>query len=197
MQICHLISKSPLHSPNPCRFHPSTLSVLLIESTPSFPRIAFSSLQLQTQFRHILVVIQSSPSAPRRSLFFKFYLPRLVATDVAAMSTQACRWRTFPQFRSGVTSPAAFFFIQIQVSCLSLYAMLDKPRLFYRLRPDSVLTNPRFWSYPTPSSSPGCLLSASQLLLVSQPPMHPLPLVVYPPHSSSLSLYSRQCALDP
>jgi hypothetical protein len=77
---------------------------------------------------------------------------------------------------------ASCLFIQIQASSLSLYAMLDKPRLFYRLRPDSALTNPRFLSYPTPSSSPGRLLSASQLLLVSQPPMHPLPLAVYPPH---------------
>ena len=38
----------------------------------------------------LLVVTQSSPSAPRRSLFFQFYLPRPVATHVAAMSTQAC-----------------------------------------------------------------------------------------------------------
>ena len=37
---------------------------------------------------------RSIASAPRRSLF-QFYVSCPVATHVAAMSTQACRWRTF------------------------------------------------------------------------------------------------------
>ena len=40
---------------------------------------------------------------------FKFYVPCPVATHVAAMSMQTCRWRTFVKPRSGPALPAAFY----------------------------------------------------------------------------------------
>ena len=139
--------------------HPSTPSVLLIESTPSFPRIAFSSLQLQSPVspysrRHSIIAVSSLEVSFSNSIY-----PVLLQHMWLLCLRRHVVGGPFPN--PAVVSRRQLPFIQIQVSSLSLYAMLDKPRLFYRLRPDSALTNPRFLSYPTPSSSPGRLLSAS------------------------------------